>query len=102
MHKAFHPRNDVDRLYVSRKEGRGLTSIQDSIDASIQLEDNIKKHRGRLITVTKNNTDNTYINRTKITRKTKTERKTIVWTFQVKNKQNLSQEDLDMAKKRKP
>ena len=29
MHKALHPRNDVDRLYVSRKEeGRGLASIK--------------------------------------------------------------------------
>ena len=34
MHKAFHPRDDVDRLYVSRKEGeRGLTSIEDTVDA---------------------------------------------------------------------
>ena len=37
MHKALHPRNDVDWLYVSRKEGgRGLASIEDSVDASIQ------------------------------------------------------------------
>ena len=44
MHKALHPRDDVGRLYVSRKEGgRGLASIEDSIDASIQqLEDYIK------------------------------------------------------------
>ena len=43
MHKALHPRDDVDRLYVSRKEeGRGLASIEDSVDASIQrLEDYI-------------------------------------------------------------
>ena len=34
MHKALHPRDDVDKLYVSRKEGRGLTSIQKSVDAS--------------------------------------------------------------------
>ena len=35
MHKALHPRDDVDRLYVSRKEGGGgLTSIEDSVDAS--------------------------------------------------------------------
>ena len=35
MHKALHPRGDVDRLYVSRNEGgRGLTSIVDSVDAS--------------------------------------------------------------------
>ena len=28
MRKALYPRDDVDRLYVSRKEGgRGLTSI---------------------------------------------------------------------------
>ena len=33
MHKALHPRNDVDRLYVARKErGRGLASIEDSVD----------------------------------------------------------------------
>ena len=30
MHKALHPRDDVDTLYVSRKEGgRGLASIED-------------------------------------------------------------------------
>ena len=46
MHKALHPRDDVDRLNVSRKEeGRGLTSREDSVDASIQwLEDYIEKH----------------------------------------------------------
>ena len=49
MHKAFHPRDDVDRLYVSRKEGgRGIASIEDTVDASIQrLEDYIKKTRTR-------------------------------------------------------
>ena len=43
MHKALHPRDDVDRLYVPRKEGgRGLASIEDSVDTSIQrLEDYI-------------------------------------------------------------
>ena len=44
MHKALHPRDDVDWRYVSRKEeGRWLASIEDSVDASIQrLEDYIK------------------------------------------------------------
>ena len=48
MHKALHPGDDVDRLYVSRKEGgRGLVSIEDSVDASIQqLEDYIEKYEG--------------------------------------------------------
>ena len=44
MHKALHPRDDVDRLYVSRREGgRVLTNIEDTVDASIQrLEDNME------------------------------------------------------------
>ena len=65
MHKALHPWDDVDRLYVSRKEGgRGLASIEDSVDASIQrLEDYIQKHEGRLITATRNDTNNTMENR---------------------------------------
>ena len=44
MHKVVHPRDDVDRFYVSIKEGgRGLASIDDCVDASIQrLEDYIK------------------------------------------------------------
>ena len=53
---------DVDIPYVSRKEGgRRLASIEDSVD--------IDKHRGRLITSTRNHTDNQRINRTEITRK---------------------------------
>ena len=61
MHKALHPRDDADRLYVLRKEGgRGIVRIADSIDASIQrLEDYIEKHEGGLITTIRNNTDNT-------------------------------------------
>ena len=60
MHRTFHSRDDVDRRYASRKEGgRGHASVE---DASIQrLEDNIKKHKGSLITATINNRDNTRI-----------------------------------------
>ena len=67
MHKALRPRDDVDRLYVSRKEGgRGLASIKDSVDAWIQrLEDYIQKHDGGLITATRNDNDNTMDNRTR-------------------------------------
>ena len=36
IHKALYLRDDVDRLYVSRKKGgRGLVSIEDSVDVSI-------------------------------------------------------------------
>ena len=82
MHKVSHPRDDVDRLYVSRKEGGiGLTSIEDSIDASIQrLEDYIQKHDGGLITAIRNDTDNTMDKGMIITRK-KMGRKTTLWAF---------------------
>ena len=57
MHKALHPGDDVDRLYVSRREGgRRLTRIEDSVDVSIKrLENYIEKREGRLITATRNN-----------------------------------------------
>ena len=77
MHKALHPRDDVDRFYVSRKEGgRGLASIEDSVDASIQrLEDYIEKKNERgLITAIRNDTDNTIDDRM-TTRKQKLEEK---------------------------
>ena len=49
MHKAIHPRDDADRLYVSRKEGgRGLASIEDSVDASIQWLEDHRKTRTRI------------------------------------------------------
>ena len=36
IHKALHPRDDVHIVYVSGKEeGRGLSDIEDSVDASI-------------------------------------------------------------------
>ena len=43
MHKFLHPRDDTDTQYAPRKEeGRGLASIEDSMDASIRgLEDYI-------------------------------------------------------------
>ena len=82
MHKALHPRDDVDRLYVSRKEGRrGPTSIEDNFHASIRLEDYIEKHERGLITDIRNNTDNTIDNRMTITRKQKWEEKQLYGRF---------------------
>ena len=83
MHKALHPRDDVDRLYVSRKEGgRELASIEDSVDASIQrLKDYIKKHDGVLITATRSKTENTMNNRMTITKKEKWEGKQLYGRF---------------------
>ena len=71
MLKALYSRDNVDRLYVSRKEGgRRLTSIEDSVDASIRrLDDYIEKHEGELITAIRNSTENTIDDRVTITRK---------------------------------
>ena len=55
MHKALHPKNDIGRLYESKKGGgRGLTNTEDSIDTLIrQFEDYIQKSKERLITATR-------------------------------------------------
>ena len=73
MHKALHPRDDVDRLYVSRKEGgRGLASIEDTVDTSIQrLEHYMEKPERGLITAIRDDTDDTMDERIKATRKQK-------------------------------
>ena len=83
MHKTLHPSADVDRLYVLRKEGgRGLASIEDSVDTSIwRPEDYIQKRGGRLITVTRKNTDNMRTNRMTINRKQKWEEKQLYGCF---------------------
>ena len=83
MHNALYPSGVVDRLYVSRKEGsRELASNEDSVGASIQrLGDYIQKPGGRLITATRSNTDNTWTNKTTITRKQKWEEKQFVVRF---------------------
>ena len=80
IHKALHPKDDVDKLYTSKKEGgRGLVSIEDSVDASMQrLEDYIQKHEGGLMTATRNDTMN---NRMTITRKQKWEWKQLYGRF---------------------
>ena len=83
MHKALHPRGDVDRLYVSSKEGgRVRASIEDSVDASIKrLEDDVGKYERGLITAIRNNTENTIDKRMTITRKQKWEEKQLYGCF---------------------
>ena len=40
IHKALHPKDDVDCMCQEKKGGRGLISILDSVDASIQRLEN--------------------------------------------------------------
>ena len=102
MNKTLYPRNDVDSRYVQKKikkGGIGLASIEENIDASIRLEDYIKK---RAVGNYLQPRDNTKINGTKITRKQKMECKATVWTFQATHKRNLTRENMNMAIKGKP
>ena len=95
MHKALHPRDDIDRLYMSRREGgRGLTSIENNVDRLIQqLEDNTEKRGGRLITATQKNIDDTRISRTEITRNQKWEEKQLYGRFK-RRWSNISREKM--------
>ena len=84
IYKVLHVRDDFDRRNVLRKEGgRGFTCIEDNVDTSIQrLEEYIQNRGGRLIIVTRNNTDITRTNRTREKKQiTKVGRKTTLWTI---------------------
>ena len=75
MHKALRPKDDIDTI-CSKKWGRGLVRIEDSVDASIrQLENYNKKSKERINIVANNRPDNTRTNRTRVTRKQKKEEK---------------------------
>ena len=59
MHKAIHPSDDVDRLYVSRKKrGGGLASTEYSFDASIQWPEDYIEKQEELTAAIRNDTDN--------------------------------------------
>ena len=83
IYKAFYLWDDIDILYVSRKEGgRGLVSIEGSVDASIQrLKNYIENHEGGLITAIRNDFDNTLDNRIIITTKQKWDDKQLYGGF---------------------
>ena len=85
-HEDLHPRDELDWLYESRKEGiRGLASIEHSVGASIRkIEDYIKKSKERLITAASNSTDNIMTNRTTAKTKKEIRKKKSYWIFQAK------------------
>ena len=82
-HKALHPKDDVDRLYVFRKEGgRGRASIEESVDASIQrLEDYEEKHERGLIAAIRNDADSMIEHRMATAREKKWDKKQLYVLF---------------------
>ena len=50
IYGAMHLKSDVDRLYISRKRGRGLISIEDCVELAIRgLEIYVHESEERLI-----------------------------------------------------
>ena len=70
----------TDYMYREKKEEVDLPALK-SVDALIQLEGYIEKRGGKLITATRNNTDDKRISRTEITRKQKWEEKPVYGRF---------------------
>ena len=90
MHNGLHPRSNVDRAYISRKEGgRGLLCAEDTINlAKIGLERYVKESKERLIIAARGDNENTEIDtgkefkkRTRLERKTKWKEKTLHGQF---------------------
>ena len=76
LHEVLHPKDDIDRLNMSRKEeGRGLASIKICIDGIKE----ITKRKERLIIATRMSNDNIK------TPLDKLGRKTTMWIFLATN-----------------
>ena len=52
MRNALHPKSNIDRLYIPRKEGgRGLQGVEETVKvANLGLENCLKESRERLLT----------------------------------------------------
>ena len=81
IHKALHPRDDVERLCVPRKEGVRETANTEESDK--RLKDYIGKPEGGLLAATRNDSENTMENRMIITRKQKLEEKQTYGSFKL-------------------
>ena len=51
MHNALHPKSNVDRLYIPRREGgRGLQGVEETVKVkNLGLENYVKESRQRLL-----------------------------------------------------
>ena len=82
MQRHYIPETTLTDYMYQKEGGRGLASVEDSVDASIQrLEDYIQKHDGGLITAIRNETDNTMDSWMTISRKQNWEEKQLYRRF---------------------
>ena len=85
MHNGFHPKSNVDQLYLSRSEGgRGLIGVQDTVEtATLVLKNYVRNSKERLLIAARTieededrETPNEYKKRKKNERKTQ-------WTLKI-------------------
>ena len=79
MHNGLHPRSNVDRMYIPRKDGgRGLMRVEDTVTlAKIGLERYVKESKERLIIAARGDNENTEIDTgNEFKRRIRQERKT--------------------------
>ena len=81
MQKALHLWDDIDYMCEEKKNERGLSIPENSVDTSKQgFEDHIENNKG-LITAANNITDNIKTNKTAMSRKQKLEEKQLYRYF---------------------
>ena len=76
MHKALHPRDDTDRLYVKRKEGgRGLISIEDCVQrAKVVLDRYVQTNSEEIIKSARDSATNNKVENNGTVQQTRKER----------------------------
>ena len=102
MHEVLHLREYKDRLYVSRKDGgRGLATIEECVDASVQgLEDYIKRRKEWIITFAK---AAAYVKIEKTHKLgSRAEKKNAVWIFLATNRIYCARKTVGMATQGEP
>ena len=90
MHNGFHPKSNIDRLYLSRSEGsRGLIGVQDTVEIAILGLRNYVKHSKEsfLIAARTVEDDKDRETRNEYKKRKKNERKT-QWTRKQLHEQN--------------
>ena len=91
MYGALHPKSDVDRLYIPRKGGRGLKSIEDCVELAITgLEVYVHGSEERLIHAARGDkTDG--LEAVSVLKKSKSEKRLEDWEEKVLHGQYLRQ-----------
>lgn len=81
MHKALHPKSDVDRLYLPRKNGgRGLLNIEDTVEqAKVSLDNYVESSLEEFLVAARNVSDRGEVEDVKIFKERKKGERSRKW-----------------------